>query len=412
MEFRDLKQQYRRLQSDIDRAMAQVAASGAFIMGEPVNILEQQLAQYVGVKHCISCANGTDALTLALKALGIGKGDVVFVPDFTFFASAEVVAEEGATPVFVDVDPATFNIDPHSLQNAIEAVRNDLSLHPRAIIAVDLFGLPANFEALRPIAKQYGLHIIEDGAQGFGGIIKSTGSAHSSPKLGEVAQRAGGVCQPVHKRACGYGDIATTSFFPAKPLGCYGDGGAVFTDNDEWAATLRSLRVHGKGSNKYDNVRIGMNSRLDTLQAAILQVKLKAFAEYELADVNRAADYYTQLIQGTTRFSRKEVQIIPPTVPKGYTSSWAQYTVRLEVPSDNGTVNRDALQAKLKAKGIPSMVYYPIPMSRQKAFSHCHSFVLTPNAERLSHSVLSLPMHPYLTREEIRTVVEALVTSI
>ena len=177
MEFRDLKQQYRRLQSDIDRAMAQVAASGAFIMGEPVNILEQQLAQYVGVKHCISCANGTDALTLALKALGIGKGDVVFVPDFTFFASAEVVAEEGATPVFVDVDPATFNIDPHSLQNAIEAVRNDLSLHPRAIIAVDLFGLPANFEALRPIAKQYGLHIIEDGAQGFGGIIKSTGSA-------------------------------------------------------------------------------------------------------------------------------------------------------------------------------------------------------------------------------------------
>ena len=385
-----MQQQYRHLKNDIDRAVADVMASGAFIMGEPVAALEEELAHYVGVKHCVTCANGTDALTLALKVLGIGKGDVVFVPDFTFFASAEVVAAEGATPVFVDVDPQTYNISPRSLEAAIERVRDDLSLHPRAVIAVDLFGLPADFPALRTIAKQYNLTIIEDGAQGFGGQMPNSGN----------------------KRACGYGDIGTTSFFPAKPLGCYGDGGAVFTDNDEWAALLRSLRVHGKGSHKYDNVRIGMNSRLDTLQAAILRVKLKAIVDHELDDVNRAAQYYTQLIDGTTRFSRKEVQIIPPAIPKGYTSSWAQYTVRLAVPSGQGTVNRDALQAKLKAKGIPSMVYYPTPMSRQTAFKECHSYILTPNAEMLSQSVLSLPMHPYLTREEIRSVVEALVTSI
>lgn len=389
MQFRDLQQQYRHLKADIDRAVSEVMASGAFIMGEPVTTLEEELARYVGVKHCVTCANGTDALTLALKVLGIGKGDVVFVPDFTFFASAEVVAEEGATPIFVDVDPKTFNISPRSLEAAIERVREDLALRPRAIIAVDLFGLPADFKALRTIAKTYNLTIIEDGAQGFGGLIP-----------GEK------------RRACGYGDIGTTSFFPAKPLGCYGDGGALFTDNDEWAATVRSLRFHGRGADKYDNVRIGMNSRLDAIQAAILRVKLKAFADHELADVNRIAEYYTQLIEGTTRFSRKEVQVIPPFIPKGYTSSWAQYTVRLTVPSGNGTINRDALQAKLKAKGIPTMVYYPIPMSHQTAFRNIHKYLHTPNAEMLAGSVLSLPMHPYLTREEARTIVEALVSSL
>jgi len=309
------------------------------------------------------------------------------VPDFTFFATAEVVAEEGATPVFVDVDPQTFNISPRSLEEAIERVRDDLSLHPRAIIAVDLFGLPADYPALRAIAQKYNLFIVEDGAQAFG---------------------AQGIHSDRNRRAPSYGDIGITSFFPAKPLGCYGDGGAVFTDNDEWAATLRSLRLHGKGSDKYDNVRIGMNSRLDTLQAAILRVKLKAFADHEMNDANRVAQYYTQLIEGTTRFSRKAVQIVPPLVPKGYTSSWAQYTVRLEVPSGDGTINRDALQAKLKAKGIPTMVYYPTPMSRQTAFKEVHAYVMTPHAESLSRSVLSLPMHPYLTREEIRSVVEAL----
>ena len=397
MEFRDLKKQYAALKQDIDHAMTEVASSGAFIMGNAVKELEQELAEYVGVKHCLGCANGTDALTLALKALGIGKGDAVFVPDFTFFASAEVVALEGATPVFVDVDPQTFNMDAKSLDDAIRSVHDNMELRPKAVIAVDLFGLPADFTALRAITKREGMYLIEDGAQGFGGSVRI-------PK-----QEGDGYTV---RRACSFGDIATTSFFPAKPLGCYGDGGAVFTDNDEWAALIESLRVHGKGSYKYDNVRIGLNSRLDTLQAAILRVKFKAFKEHELMDVNRAAEYYTQLISGMTRFSKKEIMITPPFIPEGYTSSWAQYTVQLSVPSGNGTFNREVLQAKLKAKGIPTMVYYPTPMSKQTAFKEVHNFALTPNALRLSKSVLSLPMHPYLTREEVRMVVEQLVSSI
>ena len=255
MQFRDLKKQYEVLKKDIDQAMLEVAASGAFIMGKQVKELEQQLAQYVGVKHCVSCANGTEALTLALKAWGIKAGDAVFVPDFTFFASAEVVSLEGATPVFVDVDVDTFNIDPAALEKAIEKTIKEGKLQPKVIITVDLFGLPANYPAIRKIADKYHLLILEDGAQGFGGEING-------------------------KKACSFGDISTTSFFPAKPLGCYGDGGAIFTDNDEWASLMDSLRVHGKGSFKYDNVRIGMNSRLDTLQAAILKVKFDAFKNY------------------------------------------------------------------------------------------------------------------------------------
>lgn len=397
MEFRDLKKQYQTLKGDIDRAMADVAASGAYIMGTAVKELEQELAAYVGVKHCIACANGTDALTMALKALGVGKGDAVFVPDFTFFATAEVVALEGATPVFVDVDPRTFNMDPKSLDDAIRSVHDHMTLRPKAVIAVDLFGQPANYPELRTITKREGMFLIEDGAQGFGGSIRL-------PKpSGEGF---------VVKRACSFGDISTTSFFPAKPLGCYGDGGAVFTDNDEWAALVESYRVHGKGSHKYDNVRIGLNSRLDTLQAAILRIKLKAFKEHELADVNRVAEYYSQLLEGMTKFLKKEIRIATPFVPEGYGSSWAQYTIQLSVPSGEGTFNREALQAKLKAKGIPTMVYYPTPMSAQTAFKEYHSFALTPNAERLAKSVLSLPMHPYLTREEVRSVVEGLIYSI
>lgn len=394
MEFRDLKKQYEVLKKDIDRAMTEVAASGAFIMGDPVRELEQELADYVGVKHCLACANGTDALTLALKAIGVGKGDAVFVPDFTFFATAEVVSLEGATPVFVDVNPDTFNMDPKSLDDAVRSVHDNMTLRPRAVIAVDLFGQPADFAALRAITKREGMTLIEDGAQGFGGSIKM-------PKSNGEGYTV--------RRACSFGDIATTSFFPAKPVGCYGDGGAVFTNNDEWAALIASLRVHGKGSYKYDNVRIGLNSRLDTIQAAILRVKLRAFKEYELEAVNKIAEYYTQLLGGMTRFLKKEIQITPPSVPQGYTSSWAQYTIRLSVPSGNGTFNREALMAKMKAKGIPTMVYYPTPMSKQTAFKEVHSFALTPHAEELSKSVLSLPMHPYLTREEVRTVAEQLI---
>lgn len=377
MEFRDLKKQYQVLKADIDKAMQDVAAAGNYIMGGPVADLEQQLAEYVGVKHCMTCANGTDALTLALKALGIGKGDAVFVPDFTFFASAEVVALEGATPVFVDVDTRTFNIDTASLKDAIAAVEKEGVLKMKAVIAVDLFGLPADFIAVREIARQHGLYVIEDGAQGFGG------------RIGD-------------RRACSFGDISTTSFFPAKPLGCYGDGGAVFTDNDEWAALVRSYRVHGKGNDKYDNVRIGMNSRLDTLQAAILQVKLKALKDYELTAVNNAATQYTKLIN-----ERIGANVATPYIPDRYLSSWAQYTLQL---NDGST--RAGLQARMKEAGIPTMVYYPTPMSMQTAFKGQHTHIDTPNARHLSQCVLSLPMHPYLTDEDIHKVVDTLLTNL
>jgi len=375
MQFRDLKHQYQVLKPQIDQTVLDVMQSGAFIMGQPVRELEAQLAEYVGVRHCLTCANGTDALTLALKAWGIGPGDAVFVPDFTFFSSAEVVSLEGATPVFVDVDEETFNISTSDLERAIIQTLAEDKLSPKVIVTVDLFGLPANYPAIRQIADKYHLLILEDGAQGFGGNING-------------------------QRACSFGDISTTSFFPAKPLGCYGDGGAVFTDNDEWAALIESYRVHGKGTFKYDNVRIGMNSRLDTVQAAILQVKLRAFHDYELADVNKVASRYTELL--------KDVACIKtPVIPTGFYSSWAQYTLRLDSKEQ-----RDTLQARLREQGIPSMVYYPTPMHLQTAFQHLASdnSHLT-SATRLSETVLSLPMHPYMTDEDIQSVVHAIKAS-
>lgn len=363
MQFRDLKKQYEVLKEDIDKAMLDVAASSAYISGPQVKELEKELAEYVGVKHCISCANGTDALTLALMAWGVKPGDAVFVPDFTFFSSAEVVSFEGATPVFVDVDADTFNMDPEDLERKIEETVKAGILTPKAIITVDLFGLPANYPAIRALADRHGLPILEDSAQGFGGAIEG-------------------------QRDCSFGDIATTSFFPAKPLGCYGDGGACFTDNDEWAALMDSYRVHGKGTFKYDNVRIGMNSRLDTLQAAILQVKLKAFADYELADVNKAAVEYTKRLDGVVE---------TPVVPHGFYSSWAQYTIKLADKQQ-----RDGLQAHLKEAGIPSMVYYPIPMHKETAYKDMNvKDSSCPVATRLCDVVLSLPMHPYITVEQI-----------
>ena len=377
MQFRDLKKQYQVLKEDMDKAILDAVASGAYIMGPQVKELEKQLAEYVGVKHCLTCANGTDALTLALKAWGIGPGDAVFVPDFTFFSSAEVVPLEGAEPVFVDVCEETFNLDAADLERAVKEVLADGRLRPRVAVAVDLFGLPADYKAIRAVADKYGLLILEDGAQGFGGSIDG-------------------------KRACSFGDIATTSFFPAKPVGCYGDGGAVFTDNDEWAALIESYRVHGKGQFKYDNVRIGMNSRLDTVQAAVLQVKLKAFDEYELGDINLAALQYTRRL--------KDI-VATPVIPEGFLSSWAQYTIRLQ-----DKAQRDALQAALKAEDIPSMVYYPKPMHLQTAFAslsfrarpQAESRNLCPVATSLCDRVLSLPMHPYLTAEQIDTVCNAI----
>ena len=366
MQFRDLKKQYQVLKSEMDAAMVKAVESGAFIMGPQVRELEATLAEYVGVKHCKACANGTDALTLALKAWGVGSGDAVFVPDFTFFSSAEVVPLEGATPVFVDVDKDTFNIDVDSLEEAIHAVLKEGKLTPKVIVTVDLFGLPADYAKVRKIADKYNLFILEDGAQGFGGRIAD-------------------------KKACSFGDISTTSFFPAKPLGCYGDGGAVFTNNDEWAELIDSYRFHGKGSYKYDNVRIGLNSRLDTLQAAILQVKFKAFVDYELDDINRAANRYTKALKDRVK---------TPIIPEGYYSSWAQYTLTLSSKEE-----RDALQAKLKESGIPSMIYYPTPMSKQTAFKNAKMYVETPNSYQLSETVLSLPIHPYLKDEEIDLVI-------
>lgn len=365
MQFRDLQAQYKALKNEIDSALLQVASDCNFISGKQVTELEQQLAEYVGVKHCVTCGNGTDALSMVMMAWDVKPGDAVFVPDFTFFASGEVVSFEGATPVFYDVCEETFNADVASLERAIQAVIEEGVLHPKAIVAVDLFGQPADYVALQEVAKKYNLLLLEDGAQGFGG------------KIGEQI-------------SCSFGDAATTSFFPAKPLGCYGDGGAVFTNDDTVADYLRSIRVHGKGSFKYDNVRIGWNSRLDTIQAAVLQVKLKAFASYELKNVNEVAVKYTELLKDVVK---------TPIVPQNMYSSWAQYTLRLESEDQ-----RDALQTYLKEQGIPSMVYYPKPMHQQLAFDGNRNYVDCPVTEKLCKTVLSLPMHPYITDEEINTV--------
>lgn len=367
MQFRDLKAQYLHLKNDIDSSIAEVINNTNFISGRQVNELEDRLAEYVGVKHCITCGNGTDALTLMMMAWGIKEGDAVFVPDFTFFSSGEVVSFAGATPVFYDVCKDTFNADTASLEKAIISVQKEGKLTPKAVIAVDLFGQPADYGKLQKISDKYGLLLLEDGAQGFGG------------KIGE-------------KRACSFGDAATTSFFPAKPLGCYGDGGAVFVNDDETADYLRSVRIHGKGSFKYDNIRIGMNSRLDTLQAAVLIPKFKAFCEYELDAVNKVAELYSRELEGS---------VITPEVPDDFYSSWAQYTIQLEDKEI-----RDRLQSKLKEKDIPTMIYYPKPMHAQTAFKDVKQYVECPVTERLCDTVLALPMHPYMSEEQITFVTD------
>lgn len=366
MEFRDLKMQYLTCKESIDSAIQKVLQDASFISGGQVGEVEDKLAKYVGVKHCISCANGTDALQLALMTWGIGKGDAVFVPDFTFFSSGEVVQLVGATPVFVDVDRATYNISSTALEEAIQKVLNQTNLAPKVIVAVDLFGQPADYEKICTLAQKYNMYVLEDGAQGFGG------------KIGE-------------KRACSFGDISTTSFFPAKPLGCYGDGGAIFTNHDEWAKIIRSLCVHGKGRDKYDNVRIGMNSRLDTLQAAVLQVKLRHFIESELEQVNKVAEWYKDELNNS---------VISPDVKAGYYSSWAQYTIVCRDSEE-----RERIRETLHREQIPSMIYYKKGMHKQKAFEG--KYVMTgdyKNTNFLTERVLSLPMHPYLKRKEVEYV--------
>ena len=367
MQFRDLGAQYAALKDGIDAGIARVLEHGRYIGGPEVAELEARLAGYVGARHCVTCANGTDALQLALMAWGVGPGAAVLGPDFTFFASGAAPALRGATPVFVDVDERTFNLDAAKLEEAVRFVERETDLVPRVVVAVDLFGLPADYPSIRKVCERHGLLLLEDGAQGFGGSIDG-------------------------RMACSFGDVSTTSFFPAKPLGCYGDGGAVFTDSDEWAELVRSYAVHGKGSMKYDNVRVGVNSRLDTLQAAVLLAKLDAF-EGELDAVNEAAALYSGALA--------ESGLALPEVPEGYRSSWAQYTVRLPEGLD-----RDALQAALKERGVPTMVYYPKPMHGQGAFEGAH---LCPDGcpvtKRLCETVLSLPMGPYLTADEVLSAV-------
>ena len=369
IEFIDLAAQRHRIGSRMEAAIARVLQHGRFILGPEVGELEARLAAFCGTKHVVSCANGTDALGLALMAKGAAPGQAVLVPSFTFAATAEVVAWCGATPVFVDVRDDTFNMDPASLEAGIAAARR-LSLTPIGVIPVDLFGLPADYDPILEIAAAHRLWVVCDAAQSFGATYRG--------------RRVGTI-----------GDLTTTSFFPAKPLGCYGDGGAVFGGDDETVAVLKSLRVHGQGSDKYDNVRIGLNARLDTIQAAILLEKLRVF-EDEIAARQHVATRYGDMLRDSA--------LMVPRVPDGLTSVWAQYTVRLPAGID-----REGVAARLKAAGVPSAVYYAKPLHQQPAY--CHYPVAgngLPVSERLAQEVLSLPMHPYLDEVTQGRIVDAL----
>jgi dTDP-4-amino-4,6-dideoxygalactose transaminase len=353
IEFVDLAAQRRRIGPRMEEAILRVVRHGKYIMGPEVAELERQLAAFCEAKHVISCANGTDALALVLMAKGIKPRDAVFVPAFTFAATAEVVAWLGATPIFVDVEPDSFNLDPASFEAAIAAAAK-LGLTPRAVIPVDLFGQPADYRRIIPIAAEHDLFVLADAAQSFGAALDN-------------------------RRVGTFGQATATSFFPAKPLGCYGDGGAIFTDDDDLAQVMRSLRVHGQGSDKYDNVRIGMNGRLDTMQAAILIEKLAVF-EDEIVARQRVADRYNAGLADMVKV---------PRLAHGATSVWAQYTLVLD--------NRDQVAASLKAAGVPTAIYYPIPLSQQTGYRHYPSAPGgVPASEALSTKVLSLPMHPYL----------------
>jgi len=368
MQFIDLAAQQARIKDRIDARIQGVLTHGKYILGPEVAELEAGLATFCGAKHAIGCANGTDALQMALMALEVGKGDAVFCPSFTFAATAEVVPMLGATPVFTDVDARTYNMDPDSLLRAIDHACAQ-GLNPAVVIPVDLFGLPADYTAIEEIAKDQGLKILADSAQGFGGM-------HHGRTAGAI------------------GDITSTSFFPAKPLGCYGDGGALFTDDDGLADMLRSLRVHGKGSHKYDNARVGVNSRLDTLQAAILLEKLAIYPD-EIEARDRIARRYTAALDNHFQ---------TPHVPEGCRSIWAQYTLRA---TDHAA--RDAAMAALKAQGIPSVVYYPLPLHQQTAYRDFPSDPegLTESAAA-AQCVFSLPMHPYLSQTDQDKVIGVL----
>ena len=377
MNFIDLAAQQRRISKELNANIARVLAHGQYINGPEVRELESALAAYVGTKHAVGCASGTDALLMALMALDIGPGDAVLTSPFTFFATAEVISLIGATPVFVDIDPATFNIDPAKLDQAVRAVeKGDSSLHPlpvtaggtlraRAVIPVDLFGLPADYDAIEAIAARHRFPVIEDAAQSFGSECNG-------------------------RKCCSFGRIACTSFFPAKPLGCYGDGGMCFTEDDRVAERLRSIRVHGQGSDKYENIRIGINGRLDTLQAAILLAKFAIFPE-ELELRQEVARRYNELLADRVK---------TPEVPNGYRSAWAQYSILVR----DGALRTSRI-AKLKEAGIPTAIYYPKPLHLQTAFAGLgYQEGDFPVSEDCARRIFSLPMHPYLAAGEQRRI--------
>ena len=371
IDFIDLKTQQKRIRENVDRRIAKVLDHGSYILGPEVKELEETLARYVGMKHCVSCGNGTDALLMALMAYDVKPGEAIFTPPFTFVATAEVVSLTGATPVFVDIDERTYNIDPAGLEKAIETfLEKKTGLRVRGIIPVDLFGQPADYDAIVTIAKRYGLFVLEDAAQGFGGMYK------------------GG-------KTCSFGDIAATSFFPAKPLGCYGDGGAIFTNNDTVDEKLRSIRVHGQGVDKYDNVRIGINGRLDTMQAAVLLAKMEIFDE-ELKLREKVAKRYSEMLKGS---------VVTPYVNPDCISCWAQYSVL--------TDNRDAVMSKLKANNVPTAIYYPKPLHLQDAYKDLgYKRGDFPKSERIAAKVFSIPMHPYLDEATQDYIVGAIKASI
>lgn len=371
MKFIDLDRQYNIVGKEIEERMRHVIENKQFIMGPEIGELENALAGYTGRKHAITCASGTDALVIPLMALELEKKDAVFVPAFTFFASAESVVLAGATPVFVDCD-SSYNMDTDNLIVQIEKVLNEGKLVPRGIIPVDLFGQPADYEALEKIAEKYDLFILEDAAQGFGGIYKG-------------------------KKACSFGKVSATSFFPAKPLGCYGDGGAIFTDDDEFAEKLKSVRVHGMGTDRYDNIRIGLNGRMDALQAAVVIPKLKIFDE-EMEKRNKVAKRYTENLKD---------DFIVPVISEDKVSSWAQFSLLAETKEQ-----REKILEKMKEKEIPIMIYYPIPMHLQTAFQYLgYRKGDLPQCEDYADRIFSIPMHPYLTEEEIDFVSEALIAA-
>jgi dTDP-4-amino-4,6-dideoxygalactose transaminase len=371
IEFIDLKAQQERIRKELDHAIARVLEHGQYIMGPEVHELEERLAALAGVKHAISCASGTDSLLIAMMAKGIGPGDAVLCPDFTYTATPETVALLGATPIFVEVGLDTFNIDPAGIEAGIDTANRD-GLNVKAIIAVDLFGRPADYAALRASATRHRLFLLADAAQSFG-------ASYQGSAVGSLA------------------DITTTSFFPAKPLGCYGDGGAIFTNDDGLAEIMSSIRLHGSGSEKYDIVRVGVNGRLDTIQAAILIQKLSIFAD-EIERRDEVATRYSEGLRG---------QVALPEIPNGTSSVWAQYTIRL--PDHK----RDRVRLILASQGIPSQVYYPKPVHEQTAYRHYPvAGNGTPNAARLPREVLSLPMHPYLDGETQHRIITAVVSAL